>query len=65
MRAGSATEDIETSDWILAIAANSTPLGMGQQGPLWLLNTRADSEKARDDHRGHWVWAVMYLRVGD
>jgi hypothetical protein len=60
-----APEEIEASDWILALEMNGAPLGLGQQGPLWLLNTRAQGEKASDDRRGHWVWAVMYLRVGD
>jgi hypothetical protein len=58
-------EDVETSDWILALEADGKPLGLGQQGPLWLLNTRGQGEKASDDRRGHWVWAVMYLRVDD
>jgi hypothetical protein len=58
-------EDVEASDWILALEADGKPLGLGQQGPLWLLNTRGQGEKASDDHHGHWVWAVMYLRVGD
>lgn len=59
-----APEDIEASDWILALEMNGQPLGLGQQGPLWLLNTRKDGDKG-DDARGHWVWAVMYLRVGE
>lgn len=60
-----APEDIDGSDWILALEADGVPLGLGQQGPIWMLNTRADSEKAREDQRGHWVWAVFYLHVGD
>jgi hypothetical protein len=59
-----APEDIE-SDWILALEMNGQPLGLGQQGPLWLLNTRAQGETASADHRGHWVWAVFAIRVGD
>jgi hypothetical protein len=51
-----APEDIDTSDWILAFAMDGAPLGVGQQGPLWLINTRAKGEKPSDDHRGHWVW---------
>lgn len=58
-------EDIATSDWILALEADGKPLGLGQQGPLWLLNTRGPDDKAADDHHGHWVWAVMYIGVGD
>ena len=31
-------EDIDASDWILALEADGVPLGLGQQGPLWLIN---------------------------
>ena len=34
-------DDIDLSDWILALEVNGVPLGIGQQGPLWLINTRA------------------------
>ena len=58
-------EDIDSSDWILALTADGKPLDIGQQGPLWLLNTREEGEKPSEYARGHWVWAVMYLHVGD
>jgi hypothetical protein len=58
-------EDIDTSDWILVLDADGAPLGLGQQGPIWLLNTRAPDFKPDDTHHGHWVWAVFYMRVGD
>ena len=41
------------------------PLGIGQQGPLWLINTRAEGEKPGEDGRGRWVYAVFYMRVGE
>jgi hypothetical protein len=34
-------EDVDGSNWILALEADGTPLDIGQQGPLWLINTRA------------------------
>ena len=58
-------EDIDRSDWILAIEADGVPLGIGQQGPLWLINTRAEGEKPGEDGRGRWVYAVFYMRVGE
>jgi hypothetical protein len=58
-------EDIDASDWVLALAADGVPLGVGQQGPLWLINTRGPGERASDTHRGHWVWALFYMKVGD
>ena len=58
-------EDIDRSDWILAIEADGVPLGIGQQGPLWLINTRGQGEKPGEDGRGRWVYAVFYMRVGE
>lgn len=58
-------EDVDSSDWILALEADGKPLGLGGQGPLWAINTRAEGEKPREDHRGHWVWSIFYIHVGD
>jgi hypothetical protein len=58
-------EDIDGSDWILALSADGRPLGIGQQGPLWLLNTRSEGYKVGKDHRGSHVWAVVYMHVGE
>lgn len=58
-------EDINNSDYILALEADGEPLGFGQQGPLWLLNTRKDDFVLSEDHRGHHVWAVVYIHVGE
>jgi hypothetical protein len=60
-----APEDIEASDWILALSADGKPLGIGQQGPLWLINTRAEGEGPADDHHDHWIWALIYMHVGE
>jgi hypothetical protein len=56
-------EDVDRSDWILALEANGAPLGIGQQGPLWLINTRAEGEKPDDTGRRDWVWGVFYMKV--
>jgi hypothetical protein len=58
-------EDVAGSDWILALAVNGRPLGLGQQGPIWAINTRAAGEKPSETHQGHWVWSVFYMQVGD
>jgi hypothetical protein len=58
-------DDIKTSDFILALEADGKPLGLGQQGPIWLLNTRAPDFKPDDTHHGHWVWALFYIKVGE
>jgi hypothetical protein len=58
-------EDVDGSDWIIALEVDGTPLGIGQQGPLWLINTRAAGQKPDADGRGRWVWGVFYMRVGE
>jgi hypothetical protein len=58
-------QDVKSSDWILALSADGVPLGLGQQGPIWLLNTRAPDFKPTDEHHGHWVYAVFYIKVGE
>jgi hypothetical protein len=58
-------EDVDGSDWILALEADGKPLGIGQQGPLWLINTRAPGQKPGADGRGRWVWGLFYMRVGE
>ncbi|MCJ7526767.1 MAG: hypothetical protein MUO37_01435 [Methyloceanibacter sp.] len=58
-------DDIKASDWILALEVDGKPLGVGQQGPLWMLNTRSPDFKPNDEHHGHWVYAVFYMRIGE
>jgi hypothetical protein len=58
-------EDIDASDYILALEADGTPLGLGGQGPLWLMNTRKVGETVGEDNRGSHVWALVYMHVGD
>jgi hypothetical protein len=58
-------DDIKASDWILALEADGKPLGLGQQGPIWLINTRNPDFKPNDEHHGHWVYAVFYIKVGE
>lgn len=58
-------EDIDGSDWILALTADGKLLGIGQQGPVWLIDTRAEGETVGEDHRGSHVWALVYMHVGE
>jgi hypothetical protein len=58
-------EEVDSSDWILALEADGVPLGIGQQGPIWLINTRGEGQKPSPDHRGDWVWGMFYMRVGE
>lgn len=58
-------EDIDGSDYILALSADGEPLGFGQQGPIWLLNTRPEGATVGADNHGSHVWAVVYMHVGE
>ncbi len=61
-----APEDIDGSDWILALEADGEPLGLGQQGPIWLLNTRSRGREAeRRSSRPLGLGRVLSSRVGE
>lgn len=58
-------EDIDATDYILALEVDGKPLGLNGQGPLWLMNTRKLGETAGADNRGSRVWALVYMHIGD
>ncbi len=58
-------EDIDGSDYILALEADGEPLGLNGQGPLWLMNTRKAGKAVVKDNRGSHVWALVYIHIGD
>lgn len=58
-------EDIDGSDYILALEVDGKPLGLGQQGPLWLINTRKEGQIVGKDRRGSHVWGLIYMHIGD
>jgi hypothetical protein len=60
-----APEDIDGSDWILALSADGVPLGIGQQGPIWLVKSGAHKLDSSDPTHGDWVWNVFYIRIGE
>jgi hypothetical protein len=57
--------DIEDGDWILALEADGQPLGIGQQGPLWLRNSPRKDRAPTMDEKERWVWSVFYMQVED
>jgi hypothetical protein len=60
-----APEDIDGADWILALSADGVQLGLGQEGPLWLLKSGGQETDAEDPTHADWVWAVFYIHIGD
>jgi hypothetical protein len=59
-----APEDIDGSDWILALSVDGVPLGIGQQGPIWLVKSGAHKLDSSDPTHGDWVWNVFYIKIG-
>ena len=49
--------------WILALAMDGRPLGIGGRGPLWLARDTGGG-KAGEEELMKWVWSVFYIEVG-
>jgi hypothetical protein len=60
-----APEDLQGSDWILALSADGVPLGLGQEGPIWLLKSGTHEVNTADPRHGDWVWNVFYIHIGE
>ena len=60
-----APEDIDGSDWILALSADDVPLGIGQRGPIWLVKSGAHKLDSSDPTHGDWVWNVFCIKIGE
>ena len=58
-------EDIDGSDYILALEADGKPLGLNGQGPIWLMNTRPEGFTVGADNRGSHVWGLVYMHIGE
>lgn len=54
--------DRQTHNWILAIAADGKPIGIGGRGPGWLIHDTA-SKTVSSDVEGRWVWSVFVIAV--
>jgi len=58
-------EDIDGSDYIIALEADGQPLGLNGYGPLWLLNTREGGISGGENGRGSHVWSLVYIHLGE
>ena len=56
------TADRRAQDWVLAIAYNGKPLGLGGRGPVWLLHDTGGGVVS-SDAEGQWVWSVFVIEV--
>ena len=46
-------------------SAEGVPLGIGQQGPIWLVKSGAQVVDGSDPKHGDWVWNVFYIKIGE
>ncbi len=52
--------DRKAHNWILAIAADGKPIGIGGRGPGWLIHDTA-GKTVNSDVEGRWVWSVFVI----
>jgi hypothetical protein len=57
------TEQIKSRDWILVLSVDGKPVGIGDFGPLLLLNKPASGDAPTKDELQQWVWSVFYIEV--
>ncbi len=55
-------EQIKAHDWTLAASENGRPLGIGGQGPLWMVYTPSKVD-VPDEEEQQWPWALFYIEV--
>lgn len=53
---------IAAHDWIVALARDGQPLGLGQYGPLWILYGGPGGTATAEDE-ANWPWAVFFIEV--
>lgn len=55
-------KEIAEKDWILALAADGRPFGIGDQGPVWMMHTPSVI-KVPEAEEQRWPWALFYIDV--
>lgn len=56
------TEQIKANDWTLVVSQNGRPLGIGGQGPVWMVYTPSKVD-APEEEEQQWPWALFYIEV--
>lgn len=57
------TDQIKSRDWILVLSVDGKQVGIGDFGPLLLLNKPASGDAPTKDELQQWVWSVFYIEV--
>lgn len=55
-------EQVAEKEWILATGRDGRPFGIGDQGPLWLIN-RPAGVKVTAKEEENWPWALFFIQV--
>jgi hypothetical protein len=55
--------EIDKKGWILALARNGKPLGIGDLGPVWLMREQGVGEPSDVATQEHWTWAAFYIEA--
>jgi len=56
-------QDLLSQDWMLTLAVDSRPVGIGDFGPLWLMHKPASGTTPSQAEIERWVWSVFYIEV--
>lgn len=56
------SEQIKAHDWTLAVREDGRPLGVGGQGPVWMVYTPSRVD-VPDEEEQQWPWALFYIEV--
>jgi len=55
--------DIESLDWVVGLKRDGRYLGLGQQGPIWLVYRRPGGGVLTAEDEQRWPWAAFYIEV--
>lgn len=55
--------EVKALNWIVGIKRDGRYLGLGQQGPLWVVYTYPDGRDLSNDDELRWPWATFYIEV--
>lgn len=55
--------DVTSLDWIVGIKRDGRYLGLGQQGPLWVVYSYPDGRALTIEDEQRWPWAAFYIEI--
>lgn len=55
--------DVTSLNWIVGIRSDGAYLGLGQQGPLWVVYTYPDGRPLTLEDEQRWPWAAFYFEI--